>query len=271
MSVSASVTMLYYALLLLLRPALAEDILQAIFFTGKEGNELELREDQTTPETENIKSKEHTICFRYKSVIFTSNLHFTYRIHFSDDVQTRRKLKVADSYAYWLYIMPPDRLPHMVFNENGVLVNMMAMLAQGGTYFIEPEIDKINVDEWHHFCGGSSVPDMRTFFVQNGKTAYNHTQPEAWGSEENIFWSNALKKPFRTYLPGKNETDENLDTWGSTMLSAWSTDFYITDFNVWGRALSRKEMYDFTTCKVINSNQTHTGSFPPPLHYLTIL
>ena len=90
---------------------------------------------------------------------------------------------------------------------------------------------------------------MRTFLVQNGK--YNFTQPELWGAEENMFWSNVLKKPFKTYLPGKNETHANLATvaWADLGYIHGGTDYYVTDFNVWGRALSREEMYDFTTCK----------------------
>ena len=53
-------------------------------------------------------------------------------------------------------------LPHLLFDEDDVFVNKMPMLDQGGTYFIDLVINDINVDEWHHFCGGSSVLDMRT-------------------------------------------------------------------------------------------------------------
>ena len=239
----------YVLLFVLFLPALTEDTLEAIYFNGSPGASLVLKEDQTTPETENIKSKEHTICYRYKSV--SAGSHFIYDFWFSDDMQSRRKLGVSDRYHFSTMINGPDVNPHMVFTDNPVLENLMPMMAQGGTYFIAPDVDKMNADEWHHFCGGSSVPDMRTFFVQNGKTAYNFTQPELWGAEENMFWSNVLKKPFTTYLPGKNETWENMDTMASAELGYFGqgTDFYVTDFNVWGRALSREEMYDFTTCK----------------------
>ena len=234
---------------------LGDDILEALFFSEMEHTNpghLYLKEDMTTPETENITTPEHTVCVRYKPTVYVSWYHWLYIMQFSDDVQRQRKLGTFAEWHYSLLMMPaPANDPDIIFQVRANPTQWTQILAEGGTYYTSPDIDRINAGEWHHFCGGSSVKDLRTFFVQNGKTVYNWSQPESWGGKENYLSSEILRKAYTTYLPGMNETWENIVSFAKIQLGGtWDHEYYLTDFNIWGRALSRQEMYDFTTCKV---------------------
>ena len=240
-------------ILIFLKRGLSDDILEAFYFGKQEGNNhghLYLKEDMTTPETENITTPEHTVCLRYKSKVYDT-AHGLYHLQFSDDVQEQRKKGTFDMWHFGLVITFPDNDPDIIFQVRPNPTQWTQILAEGGTYYTSPDIDRINAGEWQHFCGGSSVALMRTFFVQNGKTAYNWSQPDSWGKEENYLSSEILRKKYTTYLPGQNETWENIVSFAKMGLGAtWDNSYYITDFNVWGRALTKEEMYDFTTCKV---------------------
>lgn len=231
-----------------------DDILEAFFFERGENydeglkGDLHLKRDKTTPETDNITTQEHTFCVRYKPNVYESTYHRLYNIEFSEDRQILYKIREEtdeDVFPHWMYrldIYNPRQAQPMVFQERGNPSQWTKILADGGAYYISPDIDPILAGEWHHFCGGSSVKNMNTFFVQNGKTVYNWSQPESWGGEENYLSSNILKEINWT----------NPDTFYKMFLgSSYLPSYYITDFNIWGRALSTQEMYDFTTCKVI--------------------
>ena len=229
---------------------LSDEILETIYFADNHVT-LRLKEDMTT---ENIKTPEHTVCLRYKPELF-STAHHLYHMNFGDKVQEHRKLGTFDSWYFVLDIFNPQNYPNNIFQVRPNPTQWTQILAEGGTYYTSPELDTINAGEWHHFCGGSSVKDLKTFFVQNGKTAYNWSQPASWGGEENYLSSEVLKKPYTTYLPGMNETWENIVSFAKIGLGgSWAHFYKLTDFNVWGRALSREEMYDFTTCKVTTNH-----------------
>ena len=64
---------------------------------------------------------------------------------------------------------------------------------------------------------------MNTFFIQNGRTVYNWSQPESLGGEENYLSSNILKKINWTNL-------DDADTYYKMFLGRTSYhSYYITD------------------------------------------
>ena len=157
------------------------------------------------------------------------------------------------SLIYTLVFYPPVQDADIIFQERANPTQWTQILAEGGTYYTSPDIKAINVGEWHHFCGVTSVQNMNMFFVQNGKTAYNWSQPQSWGGKENFLSSNIIKKPFETFLPRTDGEEGNGEqvSFAYLNLGYMHNSYYLTDFNIWGRALSTEEMYAFTTCKVI--------------------
>ena len=230
-----------------------EDILETFHFTKTEGNNygsLFLKEAMPISDPE-IKTGEYTFCIRYKSSVFDSWAQLLFKIMYSNDLQTLRKKGTYDAWLWELIMQPPTNDPDILFIVSPNPSKLTKILAEGGTYYTSPDIDKINAGEWYHFCGGSSVKDRRIFFVQNGKTTYNWSQPESWVTEENFLSSLVLGKPNATYLDGEEEKWENMVTfWQVELGNTWHRSYYLTDFNIWGRALSKEEMVEFTTCKV---------------------
>ena len=60
-------------------------------------------------------------------------------------------------------VRSPKSIPHMTFNVRANPTQWTQILADEGTYYIAPDIDVISAGEWHHFCGGFSVKQMKTF------------------------------------------------------------------------------------------------------------
>ena len=110
----------------------------------------------------------------------------------------------------------------------------------------------LNAKEWHHICHVYSVPKKMTAIVHNGDIVANRSQSEEWANEDNFFTSYSFlpwdsKKYIFLFCPQLLQLFFRVR--GFLLMSLLPLLGYLTDFQIWDKALSYEEMSQITTCQ----------------------
>ena len=115
--------------------------------------------------------------------------------------------------------------------------------------------EKINPYKWHSLCLGTDIENLRVYIVHNGKTQGNYSQPQILG-ELDDGTDTSIARPFSTIKQWDKDDKEWMPSLTNSLWSgatlAWNHakfSGYLTDIQLFGRALSAQEMYDVTSCK----------------------
>ena len=224
---------------------------------GHQANFLTLKE-KIHKEVKRI--KEFTLCYRFNFLSFGYNEMYRGASlpiwlnsdNYVDDLsQPCYHSECKTDFIYWLWTNTYSYMTFGTFPDH-----VKTVLQQKGKNVIFPLYkETVNPYKWHSICLGPDLGNLRVTVVHNGKTQGNYSQPKIL-AELDDGTDTSIVQPFTTLKPWDKDSKEWMKALENSLWSgatlAWNHakfSGYLTDLQIFGRALSREEMYDLTSCR----------------------
>ena len=198
------------------------------------------------------KFADFTLCFRANFLFYTDNWVHT-PIHMKTDKYANvNNPDTGQSQDFWTNLITT------LYGTGGYGMWMSSfveflveVIAENGVYSIQRE-EVINTNQWQSMCTGFDAKQRSMYFVQNGKTLINITQPKIWG-EKNQGFDTTMIGPVKLHF-GEENFDEGIwyTKWSGFMIGPNAQPFsgYLTDIQIYGKSLTTEDMHEITSCKL---------------------
>ena len=195
-----------------------------------------------------------TLCFRMNVLYFTNNRESTPMNLRTDKIVEIRNPDTGSTFFWANHIM-------LLFSNLGASMWMNTfseflseVIAENGVYSVCPVYEGgcLNANQWHSICLGFDAKKRFIYFVQNGDTLVNTSQPKIW-AEKNRGYDTTMIGPVQI-REGKGFEEEGYwyTKWSGFMVGLNTQPFsgYLTDIQIFGESLTTKEMHEITSCKL---------------------
>ena len=205
-----------------------------------------------------------TLCFRMNVLYFTNNRESTPMNLRTDKIVEIRNPDTGAKFFWANHIM-------LLFSNLGASMWMNTfseflseVIAENGVYSVCPVYEGgcLNANQWHSICLGFDAKKRFIYFVQNGETLVNTSQPKIW-AEKNRGYDTTMIGPVKLHFE-----EENFDKgihwayhyWSGFMIGPNTQPFtgYLTDIQIFGKSLTTEEMHDITSCKLFKQGDIYS-------------